>query len=252
MCFFFRFILCAYWQSWLQFPIMLSRKWWLLQHVYTGTIGLKAERITEQKHLYCFSSLWKSEYGSWRWRGKSVDIISVRTPDEDEWTSFLHRVCAFIPESKTLCTTLNWEGQGDKLEDRAVCHSVISNSLKNWAGRKLEGKCKVTQLHTTIQAECWQGITQFFREGPGDAGEPGLEHESVVQDTEKVNHNQVYMSKHGDRKTKEVPDPEWRRTSVSTPYLELCVQLWLFHYKTLTQSTESSRGPSILLGGWNT
>lgn len=82
------------------------------------------ERITEQKHLYCFSSLWKTEYGSWRWRGKSVDIISVKIPDEDEWTSFLCGVCTFIPESKTLCTRLNWEGQVDKLEDRAVCHSV--------------------------------------------------------------------------------------------------------------------------------
>lgn len=82
------------------------------------------ERTTEQKHLYCFSSLWKAEYGSWRWRGKSVDIISVKTPDEDEWSSFLHGVCTFIPESETLRTTLNWEGQVDKLEDGAVYHSM--------------------------------------------------------------------------------------------------------------------------------
>jgi len=82
------------------------------------------ERITEQKHLSCLSSLWKTEYGSWRSRCKSLDIISVKTPDEDEWTSFLHRVCTSIPECKTLCTTLNWEGQVDKLEDKAVCHSV--------------------------------------------------------------------------------------------------------------------------------
>lgn len=117
--------MCAYWQSWLQFPIMLSRKWSLLQDRYTDTMWLKREKESQsKKHLYCFSSLWKTEYGSWRRRGKSVDIISVKTPDEDEWTSFLHGVCTFIHESKTLCTTLNWEGQVDKLEDRAVYHSV--------------------------------------------------------------------------------------------------------------------------------
>lgn len=92
--------------------------------IYRQTLCAWRERESEQKHLYCFSSLWKTEYGSWRRRGKSVDIISVKTPDEDEWTRFLHGVCTFIRESKTLCATLNWKGQVDKLEDRAVCHSV--------------------------------------------------------------------------------------------------------------------------------
>lgn len=93
------------------------------------------------------------------------------------------------------------------------------NSLKNWAGRKLEGKCKVLQLYTTIQAECLEGITQVCREGPGDAGEPGLEHESAEHYPEQVNHNQVYTCKYTVRRKKEVIG------SVSRPYLEFCVQL---------------------------
>lgn len=115
----------------------------------TDTMWLKRARITEQKHLYCLSSLWKTEYGSWRWRGKSVDIINVKTPDEDEWTSFLHWVCTFIPESKTLCMTLNWEGQVDKLEDRAVCHSVDLQQPGELGWQKTWRQIKVTQLGRT-------------------------------------------------------------------------------------------------------
>lgn len=37
---------------------------------------------------------------------------------------FLSSLCTFMPESKTLCMTSNWEGQVDKLEDRALSHSA--------------------------------------------------------------------------------------------------------------------------------
>lgn len=172
----------AYWQSWLQFPIMSSRKWWLLQDAYTDTMWLKTERITEQKHLSCLSSLWKTEHGFWRWREKYADIINVKTPDEDEWISFPHWVCTFIPESKTFCMTLNWEGQVDKQEDIAVCHSVDLQQpgelgwQKTWRQMQTHAttmewvQCNnvgwmLTGYNTALQKRTW-----------GRAGAPALEH----------------------------------------------------------------------------
>lgn len=61
------------------------------------------------------------------------------------------------------------------------------------------------------------GYHTVFPRRTGDVGEAGLEHESVVYNTEQVNHIQVYTSKYAARRTKEVTYPEWRK--ISSPHL---------------------------------
>ena len=107
----------------------------------------------------------------------------------------------------------------------------IFNSLENWAGRKLEGKCKVMQLG-------WNNMQQYR------LNVDRIQHSFAEKDmevlvdqvwntsqqctrTEKAHHILVYISKHAASRTKEVIYSEQRKTSVpvSTPHLEFHVQL---------------------------